>query len=289
MKLALIGTGLMGLPLSKKILEAGFELNVYNRTQSKAEPLKKFGAKVFSDVNQIIKESDTIILMLTDFDSITEVLFENNVNDYSGKTIIQMSTIAPEESKEIETRIKKLLGAYFEAPVLGSIKQIENGDLIVLLGGETELFRKYNNLFKSFSNKILEIGNVGNASAMKLALNQLIISETVAFSMSLGFVRENNLDIEQFMDIVRNSALYTPTFDKKLNNMVTRNFSNPNFPLKHLLKDLDLILGAFSEKQINTSSLKGARRNLLSAIEKGYGNQDYSALYNGIHLQKDET
>jgi len=289
MKVGLIGTGLMGYPLAKKISGAGFTLNVFNRTTSKATDLKEFGANVYVDLNKLFKDSDVVILMLSDYDAIDEVLFHSNVGQYEGKTIIQMGTIAPSESKEIETRITKLRGNYFEAPVLGSIQQIINGELIVLVGGNEDHFGKWKHMFSSFSNKILHIGQVGDASAMKLALNQLIASETVAFSMSLGYLRENNLDVDKFMDIVRNSALYAPTFDKKLPNMLDRNFSNPNFPVKHLLKDLDLILGEFGESEIDTNSLKGIRKILVNAMEKGFAEQDYSALYNSVHPYKDES
>lgn len=289
MKLGILGAGLMGTPIAEKILEAGYSLNVYNRSQSKLVDLEKKSAKAFVDLKMFIKESEVIIIMLSDYSAIEEVLFHSNVSSFEGKTIIQMSTIAPEESKEISDKIIKLRGKYFEAPVLGSIPQIRDGKLIVLVGGEVKQFIKWEKFFSVLSNKVLHIGNIGDAAAMKLALNQLIISETVAFSMSLAYIIENNLDVNTFMEILRNSALYAPTFDKKLENMLNRDFTNPNFPLKHLLKDLDLMLGAFGEKEINTTSLKGARKVLEDAIRQGYAEHDYSALYNGIHKIKKES
>lgn len=289
MRLGLIGTGLMGSPIARKIVEAKYPLNVFNRTVSKARELENIGVKVYTEITKLIKDSDTIILMLSDFDAIYEVLFNSNVGQYEGKTIIQMSTIAPSESKEIEKKINKVRGNYFEAPVLGSIKQIENGELIVLVGGEESQYKKYHILFSLFSNKIFHIGKIGDASAMKLGLNQLIVSEIVAFAMSLGYLRENNLDVDKFMDILRGSALYAPTFDKKLPNMLKREFSNPNFPVKHLLKDLDLILGEFGESEINTNSLKGIRKILVDTLQQGFAEYDYSALYNTIHPLKNES
>ncbi len=289
MTIGVIGIGLMGKPLAKKILDAGYNLNIYNRTQVKAKEVEKLGAKLCTSPNIIVKESDVLILMLSDYDAIYEVLITSNIGGFDGKTVIQMSTIAPDESKEIEKRITRLNGNYFEAPVLGSISQIENGELIVLVGGTKEQFNNSKKLFSCFSNKYLYVGEVGKASAMKLALNQLIISETVAFSMSLGYLRENELDIEMFMDILRGSALYAPTFDKKLPKMLERNFENPNFPVKHLLKDLDLILGEFAENGINANSLKGIRKILIDSIQSGFAEHDYSALYNSVHPIKSES
>jgi 3-hydroxyisobutyrate dehydrogenase len=289
MRLGLIGLGLMGAQLAKKIVEANYPLNIFNRTLSKVDDLENVGVKVYTEISKLVKDSDTIILMLSDYDAIYEVLFNSNVGQYEGKTIIQMSTIAPSESKEIEKKIVKLRGNYFEAPVLGSIQQIINSELIILVGGEESQYNKFQTLFSVFSNKILHIGKIGDASAMKLALNQLIVSETVAFSMSLGYLRENNLDVDKFMDILRGSALYAPTFDKKLPNMLNRDFSNPNFPVKHLLKDLDLILGEFGENEINTNSLKGIRKILVDTIQQGFADHDYSALYSGVHPIKSES
>ncbi len=288
MRIGLIGTGLMGKPMAQKILEAKYDLNIYNRTASKVETLLEIGANAFIDINEFFHESDAIILMLSNYDAIEEVLFDSNIGQFENKTIIQMSTIAPTESIELERRIIKLRGEYFEAPVLGSITQILNKELIVLVGGNENQFLKWKKLFEAFSNKIMLIGEVGKASAIKLALNQLIITETAAFSMSLGYVRENNLDAEIFMDILRSSALYAPTFDKKLPNYLDRNFENPNFPVKHLLKDLDLMLHEFADKNINTDTLKGVRKILLESIKQGEADKDYSAIYNSIH-RKSET
>ena len=289
MNIGLVGTGLMGKPLSEKIIKSGNSLNIYNRTLSKTIELEKIGARVSKNMYSLVKESDVIILMLSNYDAVYQVLFESNVGHYEGKTVIQMSTIAPAESKELKRRIINLRGDYFEAPVLGSIPQIIAGELIVLVGGTEEQYKKWQYLFSIFSNKILHIGEIGDASAMKLALNQLIVSETVAFSMSLGYLRENNLDVNTFMEILRGSALYAPTYDKKLPNMMERNFTNPNFPVKHLLKDLDIILGEFGENGINTNSLKGARKILIDSIQKGFAEHDYSALYNSVHPEKNES
>jgi len=283
MKIGLIGTGLMGSPIVEKLLDANFDMRVYNRTASRVTKLVEKGAKKYISINELIKDSDVIISMLADFDAFNELVLSKGLNNLDGKTFVQMSTIAPPESLELQKRIEKLRGEYLEAPVLGSIPQIKVGELIILVGSTKEQFEKWQNIFSILGNKILHIGKVGDAAAMKLALNQLIITETTAFSMSLGYVREHNLDVEQFMDILRESALYAPTFDKKLPRMLERNFENPNFPVKHLLKDLDLILNEFGNSDINTNALKGIRKIIISELEKGEGNLDYSAIYNSIH------
>ena len=282
MKLSLIGIGLMGKPMAISLLERGYELYVYNRTQSKTEELKEKGAVIADSSNQLIKLTDTIITMLSNYDAIKNVLFNNN-NDFAGKTIVQMSTIAPDESLELKANIEKLKGKYIEAPVLGSIPQIKAGELIILVGGSLELYNRFHELLEVWGSKIIHVGEVGKAAALKLALNQLIISETTAFAMSLGYVRKTGVDVNMFMDILRGSALYAPTFDKKLQRYLKRDFSNPNFPVKHLLKDLNIISENFGKEKINNQILEATKQILHRAIDEGLSDADYSALYNIIN------
>ncbi|MCZ7601840.1 MAG: NAD(P)-dependent oxidoreductase [Melioribacteraceae bacterium] len=285
MNIGLIGTGLMGKPMAIKIKQARFNIAIYNRTKEKAKALQNEGIYSFNSVKELIEATDVILLVVSDYNAITNVLFTEDLS-FENKTIIQMSTISPNESILLQNRITKLKGHYFEAPVLGSTPQIDERKLIVLIGGQEEDEKKYSKLFSSFSNKIVFIGEVGKASAIKLALNQLIASETAAFSMSLGYLRERNVDVEKFMDILRGSALYAPTFDKKLPNYMQRDFSNPNFPLKHLLKDVRLMISQFNEGGINTLLLEGVEKVIREGLKQKLSEKDYSSLYNVIHPPK---
>ena len=221
--------------------------------------------------------------MLSDFYALSESMFPNKKIDYTGKTVLQMSTIAPGENVILAERVVKNGGDYIEAPVLGSIPQIKAGELITIFGGTEEQFAKWGDFFKVFGEKVIYTGKLGSASSVKLALNHLIASLTAAFSLSLGYLREQNIDHNIFMDILRGSALYAPTFDKKLNNMLDGNFSNPNFPLKHMLKDVKLMLHEFGHSGLNTPQLEGVEEIIKNALEQGLGEKDYSSLYKGVH------
>lgn len=108
MKIGVIGTGLMGLPIALKILEMGFKVIVYNRTTSKVEPLREAGATVAGTPQGLITASDCILLMLTNQEAIESVLFRSESESFlSGKTIISMGTISPTESKNIQKEIIK--------------------------------------------------------------------------------------------------------------------------------------------------------------------------------------
>lgn len=285
-KIAFFGTGLLGEPMAHRLLEEKYPLTVYNRTLSKTEALKKKGAVIAKTPAEAMIAADVFIAMLSDYRAIEDVLVSRDPVLFKGKTLVQMSTISPQESLTLKERIENAGGEYLEAPVLGSIPQAKSRTLFILVGGSDAQFKKWDPLLSVFGDKRVHFGAVGKAAAAKLALNQLIASLTAAFSMSLGFLREKEVDIGKFMGILRESALYAPTFDKKFDKMMHRDFANPNFPVKHLLKDVELILGAFGDAGIHTAPLQGVKEILIEAVDKGNSEMDYSALYNAIHPAK---
>ena len=123
---------------------------------------------------------------------------------------------------------------------------------------------------------------VGQAAALKLALNQLIASLTASFSLSLGFVRRAGIDVDLFMETLRKSALYAPTFDKKLSKMRTRDYGEANFPTRHLLKDVLLLKEEASSLGLETASVEAAENIVRRAVELGYASGDYSALHEAV-------
>jgi len=282
MKIGVIGTGLMGLPIALRIMEMGFKVIVYNRTTSKVEPLREAGATVAGTPQGLITASDCILLMLTNQDAIESVLFRSESQSFlSGKTIISMGTISPTDSKNIQKEIIKAGGNYLEAPVLGSIPEAKSGTLQIMVGSTEAQFKQWFHVLQSLGEPKY-IGEVGSAAALKLALNQLIASLTTAFALSLNFVQGQGVDIELFMEILRKSVLYAPTFDKKLQRMLAENYQNPNFPTKHLLKDTNLFLKEATSMGLNTSSLEGVRAILEATQILGKSDDDYSALFTTI-------
>jgi 3-hydroxyisobutyrate dehydrogenase len=284
MKIGFIGTGLMGQPMAVKLLEAGLSVIAYNRTGSKLQPIQEAGATVADSPKTVLEEADCIILMLTDAQAIKEMLLaENTLSLLKNRTIIQMGTISPQESKSICDKVIAAGGTYLEAPVLGSIPEVKTGELIVMVGSTEAQFQQWLPILKHYSPEPMHIGAVGTASAMKLALNQLIAGLTATFALTVAFVKCQGVDVEQFMQVVRASALYAPTFDKKLARMLEGNFANPNFPTKHLLKDTNLFLHQAKELGLETDNLEGIKTILEKALEMGLADTDYSAIYQAIN------
>lgn len=284
MKVGFIGTGLIGQPMAGRLLHSGLSVVAYNRTASKLEPLRMAGAEIADSPQNAIASSDCVIVMLTNAAAIQEVLLsEVSRRELSDRTVIQMSTIAPSESQAIGEAIASAGSEYLEAPVLGSIPQAESGELQVMVGASPEQFQTWSELLKHFGPEPMLIGPVGSAAALKLALNQLIASLTTAFALSLGFVQRQGVEVEQFMQILRQSALYAPTFDKKLQRMLAGNYADPNFPTKHLLKDVNLFLTEAQAVALNSSSLEGVRNILEVAQQLGLSDADYSSLFAAVN------
>jgi 3-hydroxyisobutyrate dehydrogenase len=283
MNIAVLGTGLMGAQLAMRLLGGDYSVSVWNRTPEKAEPLVAGGAELCETPAEAIVASECVILMLSDVRAIVEVLFSDEAREtVKGKTIIQMGTIEPRESRAIGEEVARLEGIYFEAPVLGSTPEAKKGELLLMVGADKEEYTQWLPVLRNFAKDPLLVGPVGQGAAMKLAMNQLIASLTSGFALSLGLVRREGVSVELFMDVLRNSALYATTFDKKLDRMMRRDFSNPNFPLKHLDKDVKLFLKAAAEHPLGLSGLKGVEQLLERAILEGMADEDYSAIYDVI-------
>ena len=286
MNVSLIGVGLMGQALSEHLLNNQIPLHLYNRSAKKCQSLQDRGAIIGDSPQAVIDESDICLLMLSDATAINIVLDSIEPISFKGKLIIQMGTIAPDESRAIAERIQSHQGHYLECPVLGSLPEARSGTLILMAGGSEKDYQSALPLLQIIGKNPKYIGDIGQGATVKLAMNQLIAGLTASFSLSLALVEKEGIETEQFMEIVRSSALYAPTFDKKLDRMLTRDFSNPNFPTKHLAKDTNLFLSVAKNLGLDTSGLEGVSTLLEKALAQGLADTDYSAIYAAVSPEK---
>ncbi|MBD1912178.1 MULTISPECIES: NAD(P)-dependent oxidoreductase [unclassified Leptolyngbya] len=287
MTIGLIGTGLMGAPMAARLHAAGVPTMVWNRSSDKLASLQAQGVAIAPSLPHLFQETEAVLLMVSDARAIRSLLFSEDVSGkLSGGTLVQMGTIGPNESRALQTDTEAAGGHYLEAPVLGSIPQVEAGTLQIMVGSTPEQFETWRSLLQHLGEP-QHIGPVGSAAALKLALNQLIASLTTAFSQSLAFVQEQGVDVETFMGILRESALYASTFDKKLDRMLNRDFANPNFPTRHMLKDVRLFLAEAQAAGVRVDSLEGIRQILEDACAQAeLVDADYSALFAAVYPQK---
>ena len=283
MKVAFFGIGLMGSRMAKRLRLAGHELTVFNRTPKKTRALRESGVAVAASPAAAVAAAEVVIAMVADAAALRELLQAPEVlSGFAGRTLIQMSTIAPAESEELAVKIHEAGGDYLEAPVLGSTPQAEKGQLIVMVGASPAQFERWRPLLSVFGPDPVLIGPVGKAAALKLAMNQLVASLMAAFSLSYGLTQKLGVRGETFMAVLKRSTVSAPLFETKFKNLATRDFSNPNFPSKHLLKDVNLFLNAAAGTGLDTRALEAVRGLIEAAIAKGHAGSDYSSLFEAV-------
>lgn len=275
--------------MALRLLSAGHRVWVYNRSPERLKPLELAGATVCPTPHVLTETVEAVILMVTNGEAVRSLLDEMGLSDspegnhpspLSTCAIIQMGTIAPAESQALNQRVAEAGGTYLEAPVLGSIPEAKNGKLIIMVGSDNEAYQRWQPLLACLGSTLYHVGPVGSAAALKLAMNQLIGSLTAAFAQSLGLVQAAGINVDTFMAVVRQSALYAPTFDKKLHRMQTRQFADPNFPTKHLLKDMSLFVAAAEAAGLQALPAETVRQLVDQAVEAGFADDDYAALFN---------
>lgn len=286
MKIALIGIGLMGQALGEHLIAEQQSLTVYNRSQDKTTDLVSRGANLADSAQDAAVASDVCLLFLSDAQAINAVLDGIADSAIANRIWIQMGTIAPDESRAIAERIEANSGQYLECPVLGSLPEARTGKLILMAAGNKAVYERCLPLLKRIGPNPEWFGEVGQSSTVKLAMNQLIAGLTSSFALSLALIEKEQVDIEQFMTVVRDSALYAPTFDKKLSRMVEGDFSGPNFPTKHLSKDTRLFLAVAERLGLGTDALAGTAKLLDQTLEHGLADTDYSAIYASVNPDK---
>lgn len=284
MRIGILGIGLMGGAFAERLLDQGHELRAWNRTREKALALKPLGVQVADQPAEVLEGSEITILTLADGQAILQVLFQAGARAaIEGSSLLQMGTIGAQESREIAQMVRDAGGDYLEAPVLGSTPEAKRGELFVMVGARPEQFRRWHEVFRSLGSDPQHIGEVGQAAALKLALNQLLAAEVIAFGLSLGMVLRAGIDVDAFTHIVRQSALHARQFDKKLPRFLERNFSDPHFPVPLMLKDIELGLAEASRLGLDTSLLQAMQGLARATVDAGYTDVDYSAIYNAVN------
>jgi 3-hydroxyisobutyrate dehydrogenase len=287
MKTAVLGLGLMGSEIALRLKRQGREVICWNRGRANRDAAERRGLDLARTPAEAVAAAELVLLVLSDAAAITDTLVgPADPVELRGRVLIQMGTIAPDESRAIAERVASSGGDYLEAPVLGSLPEAREGTLIVMAGGDRELFERSRPLLRDLSGDPQWIGPVGQGAALKLAMNQLIAGLTASFATSLALVRREGIDVEQFMTLLRGSALYAKTFDKKLDKYLSHDYAGASFPLKHLLKDVRLFARVGESAGLDTRAISAIEAVCADAAAAGLADQDYSALYEVVSGSK---
>ena len=282
MKIAFIGTGLMGYPMAKNLINKKLNLTVFSRTLEKAKPLEKLGAIIANSLGEAVKEADIVITMLTDDEAVEKVLgnqeFLNNLKDPS--TVIDMSSIKPKIAIQYGKLLKDRNIHFLDAPVSGGTIGAEEGSLAIMVGGDQNVFDGAFDTLKIMGNPTL-VGPIGSGQVSKLA-NQIIVGVTIgAVAEAITLCEKAGVDANKFIKALSGGFADGKILQNHGKRMIDKDFS-PKGKVSTHLKDMNNILecaGDFNTK-LPISNL--IQEMFKSLVDQGNDNDDHSALYKEI-------
>lgn len=200
LKLGFIGLGLMGVPMTLRLLNEGFDVCVWNRSIAQCDALVKAGAKMAGSARQVATQCDVIMLCLSDTAAVEQVVFGQDGVASGGTTeqvLVDFSSIDPQQTRAFARRLKSLCSmAWVDAPVSGGVSGAEQGELIIMAGGDQELLASLHSVFKPLAKRVTRMGDVGAGQTTKLCnqmivgCNAMVIAEMVAMARKAGVMVE---------------------------------------------------------------------------------------------------
>mgnify|MGYP006154820867 CR=1 FL=1 len=282
MQIGFIGIGLMGFPMAKNLLNSGYKLKAFNRSQDKAEKLKNFGAVISTSIKDAVTNSDIIITMLTDDTAVEKVMgneeFIKNIKPYA--TVIDMSSINPVLSKKYAEILKEKNINYLDAPVSGGTIGAEEASLAIMVGGEEKIFNECFDLLKILGNPTL-VGPVSSGQISKLA-NQIIVGVTIgAVAEAVTLCEKSGTDPSKMIEALSGGWADSKILQTHGKRMINKDFS-PKGKTTTQLKDMTNIINAGKAVDLHLPISTLIQEMYKNLVEDGLGNTDHSSLYNEI-------
>ena len=279
MKIGFIGTGLMGLPMAKNILKAGYNLKAFNRSKNKATPLKDQGAKISSSIKAAVSDSDVIITMLTDDTAVDEIM---SSSDFLGglkseATVIDMSSVKPSTATNHGNNLKSKNINYLDAPVSGGTIGAEEASLAIMVGGEQDVFNRASEILKTMGNPTL-VGPVGSGQVSKLA-NQIIVGLTIgAVAEAVTLCEKAGADPVKMISALSGGWADSKILQTHGKRMIEKDFSPKGKTSTHL-KDMNNILDCANNFNTHLPISNLVKEMYKTLVENDHGNKDHSSLY----------
>ncbi|KAF4362041.1 hypothetical protein F8388_023893 [Cannabis sativa] len=284
LKLGFLGIGIMGFPMAQNLIKAGYNVTVWNRTKSKCDPLISLGAIYKSTPGEVAASCDVTFAMLSDPQSAVEVACGKNgaaSGLSSGKGYVDVSTVDGETSQLISQHIKATGALFLEAPVSGSKKPAEDGQLIFLAAGDKSLYDSVAPYLDIMGKSKFYLGDVGNGAAMKLVVNMVMGSMMASFSEGLLLSEKVGLDPNVLIKVISQGAISAPMYSMKGPSMIQSVYPTA-FPLKHQQKDMRLALGLAESVSQSTPIAAAANELYKVAKSQGLSDQDFSAVIESL-------
>ena len=281
MNIGIIGTGLMGSAIAERLIERGFTVYVHNRTKQRSDALVRKGGIRIGNPLELGKKCNYVIISVTDGNAVKEILFGNNGLIYSNNnqlSIIDTSTVLPEDSIYCANLMKRKGYAMIQAPIMGGPDATRKGDVISIVSGDKKIMEKCRRILTNFSKKIFYAGHRdGAANYLKLGLNLNIALIAISLSESIIFIKKSKIDPTIFLDILNSTYFKTGLSEVKGPKMIRNNFE-PKFFLKNMLKDIQLLNECAKRNNASLSFSSLAEQYFRMAANRGYSELDYTAI-----------
>jgi 3-hydroxyisobutyrate dehydrogenase-like beta-hydroxyacid dehydrogenase len=278
MKLGFVGLGNMGSRIAQRLLDHGYRVEVYDRDSAKTEAIAANGADVAKNVFELARTAEVLLSCLTNDEAVRSV--------YSGATgvfaaarpgtaVLEMSTISPESSRELHRLGAQRGIEVLDVAISGSTPAAEQGMLTLLVGGREDLFRAAEPIFQSVAKQYFLLGGPGSGTSMKLVVNTLLGLGMQAIAEAVVLGEKAGLDRKRLLEVLSKTAVVAPAHVGKLARIAINDYS-PQFPLRLMNKDFDLILDAAARAQVRMPATEAAF--YVNSEELGENEEDFSAV-----------
>ena len=275
MRVAVLGTGIMGAPIARNLAAAGHEVRAWNRSADKAQALAGDGVEPAGDIAEAVRGADAVVTMLADGPAVEAVAGEA-LGAMDGAVLVQLSTIGPEATERIAEQAKAAGVPFVDAPVLGTKQPAEQGKLIVLASGPEDVRERVQPLFDAIGAKTRWLGEAGAGSRLKLVLNTWLLALTEGLAEAIALAEALDVDPQTFLDTIDGGPMGAPYANLKGKLMIDGDFP-PSFPLELALKDARLALAAAQEKGLQLGALEAIVEQMQRAVDAGHGRADMAA------------
>lgn len=275
----IIGTGLMGKAIAKRLLSTGYGVYAYDRTMQKAEGLRQSGASILSSPIQVASASDIVLTVVSDASALEHVLFGEHGLANCGKRgliVANVSTISPYESVRVAEKLSAHGMDMLDTPVMGGPFLAESGRLVTIVSGRKEVYEGAKDVIGAFSQRVYFVGPQGFANVLKLALNLQVAANAVAISEGISLCRAYGVDPSIFIEILNSTDYKTGISERKGPKMVAGNFEK-TFDINLMLKDMRLAVETARELRIDLP-LSSLTEFLFRAASSYLKDVDYTAI-----------
>ncbi len=277
---AILGLGIMGGGMASRLVSMGFPLTVYNRTREKAQRYAASGAFVAGTPNEASARAEVVIAMVAD-DAASRGIWLGPEGALAGAApgtlLLDSSTISVAWVKELAAAAAEKGCEFLDAPVTGTKPHASSGELFFMVGGSAAGFDRAREVLSALGREVLHLGPTGSGALIKLINNFVCGVEAASFAEAMALVNASGLDREKSISVLGNSALASPLIKRMLTSMGTNDFT-PNFPLKLMTKDIAYAMKEAGRVGVPLQTAIPALQLFKNAVEKGLGDQDFSAV-----------